>query len=407
MKINIKNILIITTFFILFFQNTLMGYGSFFGVFDELLAVFFFLYYILFGLKKDKEKFKLFIITLILIFGVLSFNYYFKIQVHKMAIIEDIVSIFKFIFVYLGVTVFIDKNKDKLQIKKILNIISPILKTYLLVLTILAVLNIFYDIGMSVEIRYGIRSFSFIFGTPGHLINQMTYTLLVLYAQKIYLNKKNVLWILLVLFITISTLKTRAFILVALFIVFAYIFTYKKRKKLGVQILLIGIILLLLGYSQFEHYFLNEGTPRQRFVSGAVILVKEKFPFGTGFGTYGSSAAAKYYSPLYYKLGFANRFGMSPTDQRYLNDNYLPMIFGQFGLFLALLFIILVFLYSKMIIYNKRTYQAEIKLITYFFIFDIIFSSIQSSYLAHYSIVSLSFIYYLFYTKKLGEENDN
>lgn len=410
MKINIKNLLIFTSFLILFFQNLLIGYSKFFGIFDELLAVFFLLYYILFGLRKDKEKFKLFFIVLILIAGGLVFNFYYKIQTHEIAIIEDIVSTFKFIFIFLGVTTFVEKNKEKLQIEKILKMIVPIIKVFLIVLFVFAIINLFYDNGMSLEIRYGMKAFSFIYGTSGHLINQMTYALLILYANRIYMEKKNSFWIVLTIFICISTLKTRAFVLVALYAVFSYLFTYKKQRKLGIQIVLIGIIVLLLGYSQFEHYFLNEGTPRQRFVSGAITLVKEKFPFGTGFGTYGSSAAAKYYSPLYYKLGFYNKYGLSPTDSRFLNDNYLPMIFAQFGIVLAIIFILLVYTYAKLIISKKKNYSSETKLITYFFVFDIIFSSIQSSYLAHYSVVTLSFIYFLFYSidkTQIGEKNDN
>ncbi|EME8065067.1 hypothetical protein NYK85_002630, partial [Enterococcus faecium] len=293
------------------------------------------------------------------------------------------------------------------RVDRILKIVCPILKIYLIVLFIFTIANLVTNIEMSSEVRYGLKNFAFIYGTPGHIINQMTYSILLLYGEREYIGRKNTLFIGLTLLVMLATLKTRAIILTFLFLALYYFFAIKKKKRIGLEISTVVIAIVLLGISQFEYYFLSEGAPRQMFVAGAVKLVKEYFPFGTGFATYGSSAAADFYSPLYYLLGFSNRWGMTETNQLFLNDNYLPMIFGEFGIVVALLFLLLIYIYCKRIIKaSKETNSINIRLITYFFIGDIVLSSIQSSYLAHYSIVTLSFFYFLLFyrNRKMAEK---
>ena len=270
-----------------------------------------------------------------------------------------------------------------------------------------ALLNLLTDIGMSAEIRYGLRSFAFIYGTPGHVINQMSYSLLILHADREYRKNSNAVWILISLAVMLSTLKTRAVILAFLYVSLYYYFVLRKKKRIGLEITIVVMAIGLLGISQFKYYFSREGTPRQMFVVGAIKLVKEYFPFGTGFATYGSSAAADFYSPLYYSLGFSNRWGMTETTSQYLNDNYLPMVFGEFGLIIAIVFLILIYKYCKALIKRSTDNQSiNVKLMTYFFVGDIILSSVQSSYLAHYSVVALSVFYFLFFNqnKRIKQE---
>ncbi|EGP5630559.1 MAG: hypothetical protein KIA10_03185 [Enterococcus faecium] len=380
---------------ILYLQNWLITQNEVWGYMDELVAVIFLMYYF-FSNRILKKDVILIILAMITILSGISFNLIFGIQTYWLAITEDILSLYKFLFVYLGMKTYLEKKG--VRVDRILKIVCPILKIYLIVLFIFTIANLVTNIEMSSEVRYGLKNFAFIYGTPGHIINQMTYSILLLYGEREYIGRKNTLFIGLTLLVMLATLKTRAIILTFLFLALYYFFAIKKKKRIGLEISTVIIAIVLLGISQFEYYFLSEGAPRQMFVAGAVKLVKEYFPFGTGFATYGSSAAADFYSPLYYLLGFSNRWGMTETNQLFLNDNYLPMIFGEFGIVVALLFLLLIYIYCKRIIKaSKETNSINIRLITYFFIGDIVLSSIQSSYLAHYSIVTLSFFYFLLF----------
>jgi hypothetical protein len=320
-----------------------------------------------------------------------------------MAIVEDILSNFKFLFIYLGLTEYMKERG--FNISKILKPLLFVLKLYLVILVACALVNIVKDINMDAGMRYGFRMFAFVYGTPGHLINQMTYSIIILTAENEYFHKKNNIWKLMCAFIMISTMKTRAFLLIMVYMSLTYFIKYRKKKKLGLELAIVALVAILIGFSQFEYYFQTDGAPRQMFVEGAVKIVKEYFPFGTGFATYGSSGAAEHYSKLYYHLGFSNRWGMTEDNTLFLNDNYLPMIFGEFGLFFALLFLYMIFRYSKMVITDKKRFDSvNCRLITYAFLGDAILSSIQSSYLAHYSVVTLSIMYFLFfYPNKQGK----
>lgn len=409
-KIRMTLFEIIISFFllILYFQNWLIQINKIFSYADEILALFLLIYFIFNSRKVSKKNAQIFLLTGIIILGVLFFNFEYKIQNKSIAIIEDILSMFKFIFIYLGMQTYI--NKNNIKVNSILKFIIFFVKIYTLLLSVFALLNVFFNIGMSAGIRYGLRSFAFIYGTPGHIINQMTYNILLLGAEKEYFNKKNKIWNIITIFVMISTLKTRAFILALVYIMLHYFFIWRKKKKIGLEIGMILILVILTGYSQFEHYFLNEGTPRQMFVSGAIKLTKEYFPLGTGFGTYGSSAAADYYSPLYYKLGFSNRWGMTPKTNYFLNDNYIPMVITQFGIIFTTLFLLLLYKFCKEVIKDEKHFKTgNTRAMTYFVLADILFSSIQSSYLAHYSIVTLCTIFILFYykNKTLEEKDDN
>ena len=78
----------------------------------------------------------------------------------------------------------------------------------------------------------------------------------------------------------------------------------------------------------------------------------EHFPFGTGFGSFGSSIAANYYSPIYERLGYQNNYGMSSEYSGFLTDCFLPTIFAQFG-FIGLVFLFLIICYFLLISIRK------------------------------------------------------
>src|SRR5699024_10353031 len=148
------------------------------------------------------------------------------------------------------------------------------LKPYTLCLFFLAILNLFIDINMSYDVRYGIRTFSFLYNTPALVLNQITYSLLLFSAEKeITRNNKCSFYNTLVLIIMLSTLRFRSFGLVVVFIFFVFLVRKTKMKKIGSKFLFIGVVLLILGFSQIRHYFFSGIlTPRSRFLLGAIAL---------------------------------------------------------------------------------------------------------------------------------------
>lgn len=397
--------------FVLFFQNSLQVFFPLLNYFDEFLSLAFFALYILQTLSTQKailsDLVLIFLSFVCILIGFVG-NYLSKGQSSFFFQVSDVVSIFRFILLYIGLKNYYSLNYFKINYRAVFKIIIPILKVYVLLLFTLSIVNIFKNINMSYDVRYGIRSFAFVFGTPGLVINQMTYALIFFTCYKINSSKLNVnIFIGLTLIIIAATLRARAFILIIVYVGLYFFSLILKSKHYKLKILIGSLVVTISGFSQFEYYFLNGSyiTPRERFVTGAGILMKEYWPFGSGFGTFGSSAAAQNYSNIYYQLGFSSLRGLSPDNQLFLNDNYFPMIFGQLGILGGMIFVIILILFATSFVTNFFVNKcAGNKLISGFVIADIFLSSVQSSYLAHYSNVALIFIaMFCFGTLKKGK----
>ena len=133
------------------------------------------------------------------------------------------------------------------------------------------------------------------------------------------------------------------------FLAFIMIMLYvKERIKVSFKMLFLFsafiIISIYITWTKFRHYFVDteDEAARTLFYIYAIKNYIDFFPFGSGYGTYATEAAARFYSPLYYKYGFAYVRGLSPesyrTDHNYLNDTFYPIL-SQFGIVGTLLYI--------------------------------------------------------------------
>lgn len=122
--------------------------------------------------------------------------------------------------------------------------------------------------------------------------------------------------------------------------------------------------MFLITSDQIETYFVNEAAPRSNLLRYGFKTMIDYFPLGSGLATYGTDAAVKYYSPLYYKYGFANVYGLSPAFPMYAHDTYWPAIFAEFGLIGALLLGLYLFKLFKSLLNkvknDKYAYMAVI-----------------------------------------------
>ena len=154
MKISIRKSTI-TVFILLvaFFQNSLLKIIPIIGYFDEIIALFAFIYFLTEedNFLNNKYQQLLTFSGILFIWGLLC-NAIFKIQPYLLAIIEDVISNFKFILFYLGIIEFLRRNV--LDTKAVLKKIIPLIKIFMGMLFILACVNIFIDIVTSIRIYY-------------------------------------------------------------------------------------------------------------------------------------------------------------------------------------------------------------------------------------------------------------
>ena len=383
------------------FQTLLENYFSQASYIDEGLAALFFGVFVLDLIVSGEARIRELAVCFLILWATaagLYGNWKFGIQDTNSAIYLDIISHFKYAMLYLGVTSAV--RKRRWNVAEAARIPVLLAKGYLIVLFVFGVLNIFVDLGMYGEIRYGLRNYSFVFGTPGIVTNTVLYIIMLLLLDSaLHEGRPNKSFLLMAIAVLIMVIKSRSLILAATALILFESFVLEKKQDMRLRILGIAIIGGLIGYPQYQNYFVNgvtanRGTaPRQLFWQGGLRLFKEYFPYGTGFGTFGSSTAATNYSSLYYILEFNTVTGMQPSNTMYLNDTFWPMIFTQLGLIGMIPYILLLIIIFYDIYRNaKRSGSLYIRFAAYLYIANVLFSSIQSSYPCNNSMVMMTFI---------------
>jgi hypothetical protein len=383
------------------FQTLLENYFSQASYIDEGLAALFCGVFVLDLIVSGEARIREIGICFLILWATaagLYGNWKFGIQDVNSAIYLDIVSHFKYALLYLGVTS--AARKRHWNIEEAARIPVLLAKGYLTVLFVFGVLNLFVNLGMYGGIRYGLRNYAFVFGTPGIVTNTVLYIIMLLLLDAaLHEERSNKSFLIMAIAVLIMVIKSRSLILAATALILFESFVLEKKQNMRLRILGIAIIGGLIGYPQYQDYFVNgvtanRGTaPRQLFWQGGLRLFKEYFPYGTGFGTFGSSTAATNYSSLYYILEFNTVTGMQPSNTMYLNDTFWPMIFTQLGLIGMIPYILLMIIIFYDIYRNaKRSGNLYVRFAAYLYIANVLFSSIQSSYPCNNSMVMMTFM---------------
>ena len=136
-------------------------------------------------------------------------------------------------------------------------------------------------------------------------------------------------------------------------VVFFALVIYIKRRikfdspKFILQMSALAVAVLYFTWTKFNIYYVenmqkeDSGYARPETYKVAWrIITQDYIPFGTGYGTFGTIAAAKEYSPLYYKYGLNKIWGLEPENPMFLADAFYPTLaqVGIFGIFFFVIF---------------------------------------------------------------------
>lgn len=358
-KLGIKSIIIAALMLFFCFERNIVAINPYLSYVDELFAIvvilelsFKLLGKRLLFLDSNEKKvlFCLIILTLIGIFG----NIVGGVLTQPFPICVDIISTCKIFLGYYWIRM---QNLKPNEIRLLL------VKTGTFIQVIIVIMFVFYFVAnymnydMFLGARYGIKSYRFIFDSPGNF-SKFFYFAIPLLTTRLYFKntKKDKYILLLALIVWCLTLRSRAIAFSVCFIIFAfYYFVILKNstKRISIiNIIPLVIIALIIGYEQIQFYFTNENQPRGILLKYSFITASRYLPLGSGFGTFGSDIAKEYYSPLYSEYGFTRFYGMGHINSDMLNDNYWPMIIGQFGI-IGLVIMILILYY-----FHKSVFQA-------------------------------------------------
>lgn len=108
---------------------------------------------------------------------------------------------------------------------------------------------------------------------------------------------------------------------------------------------LLGTVIIFFTWTKFNAYYVEgfqedaERMARPETYKTGLLIMKDYFPFGSGLGTFASAAAAKEYSPLYYKYEIDDIWGLTPENPMFLADTFYPIVYSQFGFLGVLMFL--------------------------------------------------------------------
>lgn len=358
MKKNIKKIFITFIIIYLLISELLLNKINFLKYTDEIITIIFGIY--IFSklitskiiVKKELKNIFYSYITIIII-GILG-NLLFKVQPNKLAITLDILSFSKIFICSIGLTIILGKDETQ----SIINKFYIPSKLFLILATIFGIISLFIDIGMRGEKRFGFYAYNFLYGYEHIFSISVLIAYLFLKNKEIVENQKIGIYKILAIICMILTTKGPSLIWACSILIIENYF--KKNSKLNIFIISIfALIIILLGQYQIKTYIQTTDSPRYLLYKYSIINMDKYKPLGSGFATYGSDMASKYYSKLYYDYGFYNRYGMSEEQRWFLNDNYWPMIIGQFGIISTIIYIYIIYNLYKIII--NATIDSRLK----------------------------------------------
>lgn len=338
-KISKQYLLFLFLLYTFLFNELLVKIVPLFKFEDELFAVASIWLFICSISRKLKKNLNTDIPMLIMGFVICSFGgtFYYNYQPLFTVALPDLLLSVKFwLCIYTSMKIF--KNFDIIKYaSKICFHIKAITWFYFL----LSVINMFTGIFSYADYRFGLGSNELFYSHPTVLVGCCSLLIAMIFAIQPQI-KHSFFYVLMLAIVMCTTLRAKGLADAAVYVVI-YIMLVVKKGKFTIRSLILFIpVVFFIGWSQLEYYFfeLGDESARAQLLMKSFQIAKEHFPFGAGFGTYGSHYSSVYYSPLYYKYGLNMIHGLSETFPHYICDSFWPMILGQAG-YIGMLFYIM------------------------------------------------------------------
>lgn len=337
---NMKNIILSLLLYGLLFENIFERYIPVLGMVDEIVGILI-IFLGLFNIIRErslnivyKNSYKILLSMIVFVVIGLIGNYIFQYQYTYFAL-KDVFT-FRGFFVYAMLPiVFSDFKLDDYT-----KLINKNIKFITIALFALTIFNLFTNTFPYYEIRFGIKSHQLIFTHPTYLAATAIIIICMLSAF-IKEDKSNYLYIFMMYIVVLLTLRTKAIIFLLGHVYLMFMVCVKKRKLNKIDFLVVFLIVLGFSINQVSEYLRNPDWARSAMLINSFDIAKNSFPFGSGFGTFGSWVSGVNYSPLYFNYDMYTTWGLAPDYYNFVSDNFWPMVIAQCG-FIGLIIIMYV-----------------------------------------------------------------
>lgn len=355
-RINKNSIILIVVILLFLFSTVVEDYIHIFSYYDEVIAIVG-LVALFFSRRYDKDEQKILLAGMMLVVFSLLSNLIFKYQKIGVAILDAFLNVKFWLALFFGMG-----SSKYFRIERHRKLVSTLVKKIVILFVILFALDNLFGIFTPI-MREGLRSTHLFYWQPTYLVAYCVWMIMILISLD---NRKRTLkYLFLLLLLMCTTYRSKAIAAVALFVAIYYLAFIRKKRVTTKTFLIFLPAVILIGWEQIYWYFFSPirlDSARNVLTIVAFKIAREKFPFGSGFGTFASRLSGIYYSPLYDLYGISSVNGLNRADYGYISDSFWPMIIGQCGFIGLTLFIIMLSILYKKICslrsYNKDYYIA-------------------------------------------------
>ena len=311
-------------------------------------------------------------------------SYLYRYQSLKMSLSAAFLGL-KWFAVFYGVKYLYNKN----QFHKYINIPHKIL--HLIIIALGFIENIYYI--NNLEGLFNERKYSNLL-MPIFLCGISVTMIAFLFIDW---NNTKIEWICLFLMIENLVFSTKAKGYGAACLAVAiFIWVVKFRHKIRFRhIIAMGAVIVAVAWKKIYFYYIwgtRNGYSRSVLTTTGFQILKDFFPLGTGWGTFGSNYASKNYSPIYHIYGLAAHpeLGIN-SGVEFSMDSYLATVMGEsgfIGLCMIITFIISAFVViNKLYISNINLYAAGMLCISY-----LVITFVEESGFANPALMGLAIV---------------
>jgi hypothetical protein len=197
--------------------------------------------------------------------------------------------------------------------------------------------------GGAVDVRFGVPSLIGPFVHPLDLGAIMAASSIALFAWRSTMGKRPFTFALMIATGMATIMSFRRTAIVALLSAIVWLkIKIPETKHLVILFVAapIAIVVLIGPLSSvasltYDDYIVGADTSARTLLTrDSFSIALERFPFGAGFGRFGSETAASHYSPEYVARGYPAIWGLGTTPQtgQFLTDTEWPAIVGETGL---------------------------------------------------------------------------
>lgn len=318
-------------FWVIYLPTCILFYDRMWQTIDEVMTVVLFLFTItkIYGKKMDSIGKEILWYIALMIFYV-AYSIVLKVNVQE-AVFYDLQQQIRpyvvFFCSYLIAPQFTEKQKKRLI-------------RWFLLCEFVYVISFFWGFRVS---TYGLA-------TP--MIGQaalLTASMYLLFKEN---TRKNVVRGIAILSIGLLSMKSKFFGEYVVFIALFYFLRSRLKPNLKTIVSVIALVsaIVYFTWEKFNFYYVegmneevsnSERTARpESFKTARTIIFSDYIPFGSGLASFGTNAAAKYYSPLYYQYNLNTIWGLYPENPMFLADAFYPTLaqYGMVGVFFFMWF---------------------------------------------------------------------